>query len=188
MTPELIPPRVPQYNWVDLGLPSGTLWLDRMVGAPSPSEPGLFYQWGDIVGHAASEGYNFSASNYGAKGLGLITTDLDEAHDGARAYYGPAARIPSEAQMQELIDNCLVTIREGDVVLKLTSRINGNSITIKPYGRIRDLERHDINRLIAWTSTYLSQESAITLHSSGASLIIADNTRLTGCNLMAVHS
>lgn len=188
MTPEVIPPRVPQFNWVDLGLPSGTLWLDRMVGAPSPSEPGLFYQWGDIVGHTASEGYNFSAAIYIEKGLNLISSDLDEAHDGARAYYGPNAKMPSNTQIQELIDNCSFTLREGHVFI-LTSNINGNSIAIKPNGFIRELEHGSLNRLRAWSSTFESDTSAISVNGSSVDgLTLASNTRNVGCNLMAVHS
>lgn len=35
------------YNMVDLGLPSGTLWADRNVGATSPEHYGSYFQWGD---------------------------------------------------------------------------------------------------------------------------------------------
>lgn len=35
------------YNMVDLGLPSGTLWADRNVGATSPEDFGSYFQWGD---------------------------------------------------------------------------------------------------------------------------------------------
>lgn len=35
------------YNMVDLGLPSGTLWADRNVGAASPEDYGSHFQWGD---------------------------------------------------------------------------------------------------------------------------------------------
>lgn len=35
------------YNMVDLGLPSGTLWADRNVGATNPEHYGSYFQWGD---------------------------------------------------------------------------------------------------------------------------------------------
>ena len=31
------------YNMIDLGLPSGTLWADRNVGATSPEDAGLYF-------------------------------------------------------------------------------------------------------------------------------------------------
>ena len=40
---------------VDLGLPSGLLWADRNVGAESPEDPGLYFQWGDTVGYTAEQ-------------------------------------------------------------------------------------------------------------------------------------
>ena len=35
-------------NFVDLGLPSGTLWAKCNLGASIPEEYGNYYQWGDI--------------------------------------------------------------------------------------------------------------------------------------------
>lgn len=37
----------PEPEFVDLGLPSGTLWCSCNLGANSPEEYGNFYQWGD---------------------------------------------------------------------------------------------------------------------------------------------
>ena len=34
-------------NAVDLGLPSGTLWADRNVGADTPEDYGDYYAWGE---------------------------------------------------------------------------------------------------------------------------------------------
>ena len=35
---------------VDLGLPSGTLWANKNVGASSESDNGILFIWGDITG------------------------------------------------------------------------------------------------------------------------------------------
>lgn len=37
----------PEPEFVDLGLPSGTLWCSCNLGANSPEEPGHMYMWGD---------------------------------------------------------------------------------------------------------------------------------------------
>ena len=34
------------YNYVDLGLPSGTLWCNKNLGAKTETDPGNYYQWG----------------------------------------------------------------------------------------------------------------------------------------------
>lgn len=36
------------FIYIDLGLPSGTLWADRNVGASSPEDYGNYYAWGEI--------------------------------------------------------------------------------------------------------------------------------------------
>lgn len=45
----------PSYVMVDLGLPSGLLWADRNIGASSPEDAGLYFQWGDTVGYTAEQ-------------------------------------------------------------------------------------------------------------------------------------
>lgn len=39
------------HDYVDLALPSGTLWAWKNVGANSPDESGLYFQWGDTIGY-----------------------------------------------------------------------------------------------------------------------------------------
>ena len=34
------------YNYVDLGLPSGTLWCNKNLGAEDETDLGNYYQWG----------------------------------------------------------------------------------------------------------------------------------------------
>ena len=46
-------------QYVDLGLPSGTLWADRNLGANSPEGFGNYYAWGEIAEKAS-----YTVSNY----------------------------------------------------------------------------------------------------------------------------
>ena len=39
------------YGFVDLELPSGTLWATQNVGASKPSDCGLYFQWGSVDGN-----------------------------------------------------------------------------------------------------------------------------------------
>ena len=43
------------YDYVDLGLPSGTKWATMNVGASKPSDAGLYFQWGDTVGYTKNQ-------------------------------------------------------------------------------------------------------------------------------------
>ena len=36
------------HEWVDLGLPSGTLWASCNIGATSPEEYGDYFAWGEV--------------------------------------------------------------------------------------------------------------------------------------------
>ena len=57
------------HAYVDLGLPSGTLWATCNIGASKPSESGLYFQWGDTSGYTKEqvgigEGKKKFASNW----------------------------------------------------------------------------------------------------------------------------
>ena len=43
------------FEYVDLGLPSGTLWAEMNVGASKASEAGLYFRWGDAQGYSADQ-------------------------------------------------------------------------------------------------------------------------------------
>ena len=43
------------HDYVDLDLPSGTLWATCNVGANKPSDAGLYFQWGDTQGYTANQ-------------------------------------------------------------------------------------------------------------------------------------
>ena len=49
------PPDFNGHDYVDLGLPSGTLWATMNVGASEPSGAGLYFQWGDTSGYTANQ-------------------------------------------------------------------------------------------------------------------------------------
>ena len=39
------------HAYVDLGLPSGTLWATMNVGANSETDTGLYFAWGETTGY-----------------------------------------------------------------------------------------------------------------------------------------
>ena len=53
VSPQPPAPSVPDgdiggHEYVDLGLPSGTLWATCNIGADSPYEKGLYFAWGEV--------------------------------------------------------------------------------------------------------------------------------------------
>lgn len=44
-----------KYELVDLGLPSGTLWMDRNISASSPEDAVLYFAWGETQGYTTDE-------------------------------------------------------------------------------------------------------------------------------------
>ena len=47
--------QVVEPEYVDLGLPSGALWMKYNLGATTEDEAGLYFQWGDISGYTAEQ-------------------------------------------------------------------------------------------------------------------------------------
>lgn len=123
---------------VDLGLPSGTKWADRNVGAKSPDEPGLFFSWGNVDGVEFGKACDFSEEAYYKTDGGGIAGDIDPdgGCDAARVNLGAPWRMPSYKEFKELYDNCNWewTTENGYNGVRFTSKINGNSIFLPASG------------------------------------------------------
>ena len=115
---------------VDLGLPSGTKWADRNVGAKLPEDTGLYFSWGNTDGHEAGKDYDFDDDTYDDTPGAEVDGDIDLAHDAARANLGEPWQMPTKDQFKELVDNCEceVCTLNGYRGRRFTSKINGNSI------------------------------------------------------------
>ena len=92
----------------------GPYWAECNVGASKPEECGLYFWWGDTVGHAGNwkftpancPTYDKSISELQSLGYIASTGNLDPAHDAARAHWGPPWRMPTDAESGALISNC----------------------------------------------------------------------------------
>ena len=120
---------------VDLALPSGLLWADKNVGAAKPSDDGLYFSWGNVIGHTGTDGYDFGTSNdgpYASTPGAALTGNIptNGTYDAARHNMGAPWRMPTVGEIQELNNNCDSewTDEDGVAGRRFTSRINGNSI------------------------------------------------------------
>lgn len=94
-----------EENAIDLGLPSGLKWAQANLGAEKETDCGLYYMWGDTEGHEKGSGYDFSSSNYSAKGLNSISNNLSLAQDAANVRLGGSWRMPTKSEFEELYNN-----------------------------------------------------------------------------------
>ena len=131
------------YEFVDLGLPSGTLWATCNVGATSPEQAGLYFAWGETVGFSADQVENgersFSSSEYSSGPAASISTDLTLEQDAAHVNLGGNWRMPTYDECQEVIDNTTQTWTNdyngtGVAGKVFTSKVNGNSVFFPTVG------------------------------------------------------
>lgn len=106
------------YRYVDLGLPSGTLWAVMNVGANSETDYGLYFAWGETEGYTASQvsgsatphkDFSWSDYKYGTSSSNLTKynatdnkTVLDLEDDAASVNMGGDWHMPNRAQCIEL--------------------------------------------------------------------------------------
>jgi hypothetical protein len=97
-----------EMEFIDLGLPSGTLWGSCNLGSKTPIESGNFYAWGETE---PKDEYNWDTYKFGDKStLNKYTEDdgldtLEPADDAAYIELGREYRVPSYDQVYELMRN-----------------------------------------------------------------------------------
>lgn len=124
------------YDYVDLVLPSGTLWAACNIGASKASDYGLYFQWGDTIGYTKDQvgknklfnwgNYKFSIKESGIDFSKYITTSsiLDLKDDAANVNMGGDWHMPTPYQIKELISkttNTWVTTPDGVNGIMFTS-------------------------------------------------------------------
>ena len=133
------------YGYVDLGL--SVKWATCNVGASSPEEYGDYFAWGETEPKSI---YDWSTYKYcngsettltkyctsSSNGTVDNKTTLELSDDAARANWGGSWRMPTAAELTELIDNCTRTwtTQNGVKGYKVTSKKNGNSIFLPAAG------------------------------------------------------
>lgn len=128
--PDVVKPT--EADMIDLGLPSGTKWAAFNVGASKPSSNGLFLCWAEVTEKQYSHTYNYKyydplADDYVFVAEQIANTEYDAAH----VLWGDGWRMPTMAEMQELIDNCTWT---ADTYGYKVVGPNGNSIYLPASG------------------------------------------------------
>ena len=137
------------HEYVDLGLPSGTLWATCNVGASKPEEYGDYYAWGETepknehswVSYKYCKGSKSTMTKYctrSSDGAVDNKTELEPSDDAATVNWGSGWQMPSEEQCDELYNSSNTTTTwttlNGVRGRKITSKSNGNSIFLPAAG------------------------------------------------------
>ena len=135
-----------EYEYVDLGLPSGTLWATCNVGANAPEEYGDYFAWGETSPKSVynednykwCDGSIFNLTKYNSR-IEYGTVDgkfrLDDEDDAAYVNWGPSWRMPTSEEQRELLYECSWewTTRKG-VNGRLGTGPNGKTIFLPAVG------------------------------------------------------
>ncbi len=160
------------YAYVDLGLPSGTLWATCNVGANTPEGYGNYYAWGETSTkytyswetykygtYNSEDTWNYGMTKYN-KSDGKTTLDLSD--DAAHVNWGGNWRIPTKAEQDELRNRCTWTwtTRNGVNGYKVRGP-NGKSIFLPAAGYIDGKNLDYVgNGSDYWSSSRYSKNSS----------------------------
>lgn len=108
------------YEYVDLGL--SVKWATCNIGATKPEEDGLRFAWGETLAKSDDSDYYYDGTD---KILPLI-------NDAAHMDRGGNWRMPTYAEIEELLNNCDITTKKiNNIEVRVfTSKINGESICL----------------------------------------------------------
>lgn len=138
-----------EQEYVDLGLPSGTLWATCNVGANTPEDYGDYFAWGETQPKDIYDWSNYQHCNgsditltkycpdsyYGYNGFSDNLSTLLPDDDAATVNWGNDWRMPTVEEWQELFQN---TTRTWIGCGVLFTASNGNSIFLPAAGLIRN--------------------------------------------------
>lgn len=92
---------------IDLGLPSGTKWCCRNVGASSPEDYGGYYAWGETSEKSEYSWTNYAYYNSSTRELSDIGAEISGTqYDVAHVVMGGSWRMPTLEQIKELSYYC----------------------------------------------------------------------------------
>ena len=148
------------HEYVDLGLPSGTLWATCNIGATTPEECGNYYAWGETITKNIYNWTNYKYSkgdedeltkycddsDYGYNGFTDSLTELQRGDDPATANWGRGWQTPSYEQWEELLANTTSkwTTQNGVEGRLFTSKKNGQSLFLPAAGSRWDAELYNV--------------------------------------------
>ena len=168
-------------EFVDLGLPSGTLWAKCNVGATVETGYGNYYMYGK-----GSSQYNSSDSAYSG-----TENPLDPTKDTAAVVMGSPWHMPTKAQFDELIANTnySFTTINGVAGGKFTSKTDNTKYVFFPAaGFMSNIGRSlEGSYAFCWSSTPKNSDVSYQLM-CGSNKSVSNDNRIYGYSVRGVAS
>ena len=190
----------PEYEYVDLGL--SVKWATCNVGANKPEDYGDYFAWGETE---PKEVYNWSTYKWCNGSATTLTkynnssnhgtvdnkTQLELSDDAAHVNWGGSWRMPTDAELTELREQCTWTwtTQNGVNGHKVTSQSNGNSIFMPAAGYRLDSSLNNAGSSGPYWSSLLTTDfprSAYILHFNSSSVEQGSNGRNYGFSVRPV--
>lgn len=161
----MVAPNENGHEYVDLGL--SVKWATCNVGATKPEEYGDYFAWGETLpkdyydwsSYKWCNGTAYTLTKYNnSSTYGTVDdkTVLESADDAATTNWGGSWRMPTDAELTELRENCTWTWTQINSIngYNVTSNKNGNSIFLPAAGYCRDsLLYYAGNSGLYWSSS-----------------------------------
>ena len=137
--------QIKEYEYVDLGLPSGLKWAKCNIGATSETKDGDYFQWGETTSDTVYDwahykycngSYNTLTKYNNDSSYGTVDnkTTLDPEDDAATQIMGGDWRMPTASEYQTLYNETLwVWCPGGNVGIKKTNESGNESIEYIAY-------------------------------------------------------
>lgn len=190
------------HEYVDLELPSGTLWATCNVGAKKPEEPGYHFAWGEVT-----EKNTYSWNNYkwckgttdtmtkycteSKRGTVDGLSELVPEDDAAIVFWGKDWKTPNKEQLAELYDKNLCTWTWTTMNemggYQVTSKKNGKSLFLPAAGYIGD-KAIEVGEDGYYWSTTLYDEGAFIVGFDAKSSMLYGSYRCYGQSVRAVRA
>ena len=151
-------------EYVDLGLPSGTLWATCNLGANRPEMIGEYYAWGEFITKPTytKDNYIYNDGKWGKfkKYNGSDSFELTANDDIANRKLGGVWHMPTREQITELFGNCNWRIATYNGVRGATITGPNNNQIFIPFAGIlsEDNIQHAINSFSFWTKNLSNED------------------------------
>ena len=164
------------YHFVDLDLPSNTLWCGQNIGAKKPYDYGYYYAWGDTDHTGTKDWAHYKWGDYSKHALTKYCTDsangkvdkkktLDKDDDVANTFSGGNLDMPTKAQVEELIGYTVQdhATLEGVSGMVFLSKKNKKAFFVPASGMMVDSGIQLKEHFICWTKNLSSDSDAYSL-------------------------
>ena len=185
------------HEYVDLGLPSKTAWATCNVGAKNAEDYGNFYAWGETTPKGSFVWENYKWGDPPTKYKDDGVERLAESDDAAFSSWGRPWRLPTKAEMDELLstDNCTWSWTprngvNGYLVVSKKAGYEGNSIFLPAAGTSWNAagvqEAGSMGYYWSATANLSEPHDAFIIHIAQNFPRVVSNNRGAGCSIRPV--